>query len=633
MRQIKRAIHFDMHTLPGVTNPGEKFNAKEFADLLEQSHVKYINFFARCNRGYSYYNTKIGTPYPGLKTDMLADMLRECHQREIGVTAYVNAVLNAATAEKHPTWKVHGKDGNPQGLSQMCYNTPYGDYLIKEISEILTNYPEIDGIFADCLDLSPVCYCPECTKKMLAQGVDLRDINQVRNFDKATKLNMARRIRKIVPQTKYLYINGLYALIDDMRGLVTHAEIESLPNGGWGYDCFPTQIAYNRRLFEKSVFMTGRFHQTWGDFGGIRPSAALEYDAYTALAYGAEISIGDHLHPTGAPEKGLFDVVKPLYAKIKELEPWTEDTEYVPEIGVFCPAGVNHFYQYQQAYQGAQRILNELKYQYDIVTELSDFSDYKVMILPDETVLNESCAKKIAEYLHAGGKVLSTGISGLTPDQKSFALPEWDFTPELPQNDLPEYFMLKGFLKTGTPDMVLRNYKPGVCLKQTESLADRIPCYPIEKASDFMYYPYAKPDGLSIAACTRNVVHIGIKLFSSYAENAYFVYKQIIKNALEYLYPDKLVTANLPSFARMTLTKKDNITLLHILSYCPEQRGNSAVVEEPIELYDVTFTLKGSARAVYSLPDKNSLTLTKKDKTFSFTVPHINGHAIYAIET
>ena len=63
LKPIKRAVHFDFHTMPGIDNFGEKFDAEKFAEQLDKAHVKYINMFARCNIGFSYYPTKIGIPY------------------------------------------------------------------------------------------------------------------------------------------------------------------------------------------------------------------------------------------------------------------------------------------------------------------------------------------------------------------------------------------------------------------------------------------------------------------------------------------------------------------------------------------------------------------------------------------
>ncbi len=743
MKKMKRAVHFDFHTLPGIEGLGEKFNASAFADTLKDSHVGYINFFARCNRGYSYYPTKVGIPYPSKNSQrLLPEMIEECHKRGIGITAYFNSTISGAIAAEHPEWTRKGTNGRPRKTSHMCFNTPYSEHLLAEIKEVLTLYPDVDGIFADCLSLGPVCYCDACLKKMEEQGIDINDTAAVIKFDQLCRVEMAHRIRAIIPEGKFLFVNNFDRIWpDNTPSALTHMEMETLST--WGYDMYPVSVALNRNLYDMTVFMTGRFHKAWGDFGGIASKAALEYDAFSALAYGSEISIGDHLHPYGEVEKGLFDMIKPIYEEVESTEPWTDGATFVPEIGILCQSR-SHFFEHDRdytVYTGAVRMLNELKYQCDIITVEDDFSRFKLLILPDEMPLDEKTAQKVKQYLQNGGKVLSTGTSALTPDGKSFALPEWDFTPvperelspffnpnapapkklavftgnaagEFPaecmtaaqtewllqyfgyeydivnaDSDLSQYstlllstsvtlsdrakeaignylqkggqvitptvgrfgriapesaisfFRLKGFLAKDAPDMVIRSYVAGTALtlgKTAENLADHVTAEAVDSTSlaDFGYYPYGKEDGYSMAAKSGNVIHISSKIFRWYQTNSYFVYKQMVDNAIRNLCGQKLIEVDMPSFARGTLTKKDSTYLLHLLSYCPEKRGNTAVVEEPIVLSEVPVTLAiEQVNAVYSVPDKTPIPFTTKDGTVSFTVPKVNGHAMVAIET
>ncbi len=747
-RKMQRAIHFDFHTLPG-NDVGSKFDAKAFAQTLKDSHVGYINFFARCNRGFSYYPTKIGIPYPAPNAQrLLPELLEECHKQGIGLSAYLNAGISGAIAEAHPEWQRVIGGGRPHSTSYLCYNTPYGDHLLAEVKEVLALYPDIDGFFLDCVgvaDKQHTCYCETCRKKMEEQGIDIHDTDAVYAFNSEKAKNMCKRIRDAVPSDKYIYFNGFnMGMNEDEAYVNSHMEIEALTGtDSWGYDYFPTFVAFERNNFKQSVFMTGRFHTSWGDFGGITTKEAMEYDAFTALAFGSDISIGDHLHPSGAPEKGLFDAVKPIYEQVEAVEPWTSDAVYTAEIGIYCGER-EHFLSYDRyytVYRGAERILNELKYHFDIVTNQHDLSRYKVLILPDEIALDEKSAKKIKEYLAGGGKILSTGNSGLTPDGKSFALPEWDFTPfpehqaspffdpkapapkkigilytdaagefvipqmnafytewlmkyfghdydlvstnddfnnyrvlllpnawtmddatatkiakyiqnggkvdtwgsgysrigRVPEKTGPSFFRLYGDLAKDTPDMVISSYIHGTLLKlgkTAENLADHIAAQPVTRFPDWAYLPYGESDGYSTAARSGNVIHFGTKLFKAYQNDGYTVYKQIVDNALRMLYNEKMIEAELPSFSRSTLTKKDSTYLLHILSYSPERRGNAAKLEDKITLTDVPFTLRvADVKAVYSIPDKTPLTFTTTDNTVSFTVPKVNGHAMVAVET
>ena len=63
----------------------------------------------------------------------------------------------------------------------------------------------------------------------------------------------------------------------DIVDFDTHLELESLPTGGWGYDHFPMSAAYVRTLGKEFLGMTGKFHTSWGEFGGFKHPNALIY--------------------------------------------------------------------------------------------------------------------------------------------------------------------------------------------------------------------------------------------------------------------------------------------------------------------------------------------------------------------
>ena len=86
----------------------------------------------------------------------------------------------------------------------------------------------------------------------------------------------------------------------------SHLELESLPTGGWGYDHYPMSAAYCRNLGLDFLGMTGKFHTTWGEFGGIKHPNALRYECAAMLANGSKCSVGDQLHPDGALDESTY---------------------------------------------------------------------------------------------------------------------------------------------------------------------------------------------------------------------------------------------------------------------------------------------------------------------------------------
>ena len=78
MDKMKRAIHLDFHTMPGIYDFEETFDAAEFAKTLKDAKVEYLNAVAQCNLGFCYYPTNVGIRYPGLKTDLFGSIVKEC---------------------------------------------------------------------------------------------------------------------------------------------------------------------------------------------------------------------------------------------------------------------------------------------------------------------------------------------------------------------------------------------------------------------------------------------------------------------------------------------------------------------------------------------------------------------------
>jgi len=177
MRAYRRAMHFDFHTMPGFEHLLSGFDAEAFASKLEENHVEFINFPARCNIGFSYYQTKVGGVYPGLTRDILGEVIDACHRHGIGVCAYINGGLNHEMASCHHGWcrmdrsgRIYGKDKVDNFFRTMCWNSRYRRYFLAEVREILAY--DIDGLFVDCM-VTRECYCPSCRAAMEAEGREI----------------------------------------------------------------------------------------------------------------------------------------------------------------------------------------------------------------------------------------------------------------------------------------------------------------------------------------------------------------------------------------------------------------------------------------------------------------------------
>ena len=46
MKKMKRAVHFDFHTMPGITDIGANIDAASFANQMADANVDYVTIFA-----------------------------------------------------------------------------------------------------------------------------------------------------------------------------------------------------------------------------------------------------------------------------------------------------------------------------------------------------------------------------------------------------------------------------------------------------------------------------------------------------------------------------------------------------------------------------------------------------------
>ncbi|HMO59810.1 MAG TPA: beta-galactosidase trimerization domain-containing protein, partial [Roseiflexaceae bacterium] len=241
-----------------------------------------------------------------------------------------------------------------------------------------------------------------------------------------------RAIRTIAPDTGIFYNSRLKVEANPAIGNrveldnFTHIEIESLPGGFWGYDHFPLFVRHFATYDRELLAMTGRFHTTWGDFGGLRNRAALEFECFQALAHGAKISIGDQLHPRGRLDPAVYKRIGEVFAAVEAREQFSAGSTALAEIGVLSskggissrPGDGNDF---GASDTGALHVLEQLHHQFAILDRSCDLSQYAVVILPDTVLVDAALADKLRTYVAGGGRLLVSDRSGLDTERGDFA--------------------------------------------------------------------------------------------------------------------------------------------------------------------------------------------------------------------
>ncbi|MBZ0293224.1 MAG: alpha-L-fucosidase [Anaerolineae bacterium] len=655
-----RQVHLDFHTSPHIPEVGADFNADEFIATLQDGHVNSVTVFAKCHHGYSYYPTQVGTVHPSLKRDLLGEMVEACHQAGIRVAAYTTVTWDELAWETHPEWRQFGVDGAAAGPSHtplrpgwknLCMNTGYGDYVIAQCEEIIQQY-DVAELFIDITRyIGGGCVCSTCRAQMIDQGVDPEDPQQLALFT----LNAERRfidrctaaIQAIKPEMGIFYNSRLNMEYDPALGNrsemdnFTHLEIESLPGGEWGYDHFPMYARYYQDFDEESLAMTGRFHTTWGDFGGLRNQAALAFESFQGLAHGAKISIGDQLHPRGRLEPAVYRRIGEVYAEVEQREPWCEDTTSLPEIGVFTASGSRGMRgaRINGGDVGALHALEQLKQQFAFLDAGSDLSPYSVIVITDQVAVDAELADRLREYVNHGGKLLvSLGRDSYT-EYDDFALADlMGAYYDGPAPFAPDYLMLADEISGGIEPMPHSAQLPGVKLRVepgTTVLAYSGAPYFNRTWRHFcshQYTPLERTSDEPIIIQKGSVLTIARPLFSEYGETSKRVHKQVIANCLSRLLPAPRVGAhNLPSTAIVTVRQQAADLIVHLLHYVHQRRGKTLdIIEDVIPLHDVEVSIRSASQpsAVRLQPEGEDIPFTYADGYVHVQVPQVNGYQI-----
>ncbi len=648
-----RQMHLDFHTSELIPDVGADWDANAFLKTLQQARINSVNVFAKCHHGYAYYDTKIAAKHPSLKADLLGDMVRVCRPAGIAVNYYYSLVWDVLQSRLHPDWQIINKAGKHiSGLPtaswpSICMNSPYLDHVLAENREILEKY-KVDGAWFDILKQPDGgCFCRWCKEERRKLGLS----DSAEDTYKHNKI-VAKRVEKRLtdltlskfPNAATFFNSRLVIGVRDELEWYSHIEIESLPTGGWGYTHFQQRVRYMRTLGKDIVGMTGRFHKSWGDFGGIKNQAALDFECMNFLANGAKVCVGDQLHPRGRLDPVTYDRIGKTYRKVEALEPWCKGARAVADIGVMSIAATNPDMGTQkvpQIDQGFTNMLVELHQQFNVLDLDSDLNEYKVVILPDEIRPSTGLISKLERYLAQGGALILSDKS-LLEDGK-FALAGLGVRHLGPAKFQQEYMLLNAGKFPGVADQPYFLYQAGQSVEAeagSEVLAtyghpyfDRSP----EHFSSHKQTPLGKRTTEPLVIRNGKVAYIANPFFRSYAQDAYGIQKLVVKQLLDDVLPKPaLIAPNLLSTAQATVLKQtaSGRTIVHVLYFPLTRRATEIdIIEEAglLEKVQLRVRLSQKPAKVTLVPQGVEVPFVYQNGYAAFELSRVLGHQAVAL--
>lgn len=664
-----RQIHLDFHTSPHIPDVGVDFDAEEFAQTLDEARVNWVTLFGKCHHGMSYYPTKAGVMHPSLKFDLLGQQIEACKRRGIATPVYISVRVDHHIGTTRADLVVRLEDGKLWGPSasearwyQICLgNKEYIDYVAAQTEEVLTQY-DADGIFYDMCYYppDPGCFCEKCMKRLQDSGHSRtdRDAHRRQTFEilREYTTRLTQVCKGIRPNATTFFNSRVTMNVHRELDTLTQLEIESLTTGGWGYLYFPTYSRMVRTYPKPIQGMTARFHKSWADFGGLKTTAQLDYEAATILAAGAVVNIGDQLHPRGRLDKGAYGLIGEVFEKVESAEPYCVGAEPLADIGVLLlpeskeatgqTEDSRGILKMDSSIEGTAAVLSALKHQWNGETpDRDNLSQYKVLIIPDRGYVDVAMQERLADYLQQGGKVLFSHEATL--DGNAFALPESPvkYVARCPYT--PSYMKLGETLGQSLPDSELVNYRDGSYVEPVggatvygevwQPYFNRMP----EHFSSHNQTPVDKPTGYPVAVVSEagNVAYLYAAAFRGYREDAFFVYKKIIGELLNLLLDEPLVKpiTNVPPGMEIAVLRQasSNRLIVHLVNFTPTRRtAANEYIEEAVPVNNVEIAIRtGKAPSRVALvPRDHSIDFEQRGNYCHVTIRNVETVSMVAFE-
>ncbi len=643
-----RQVHLDFHTSEKIKGIGSEFSKENFQAMLRLGHVNSITVFSKCHHGWSYHPTKASVQHPELKFDLLKAQIEAAHEIGVKTPVYISAGLDEKYALDHPDWLVRNqdqsttwvKDFRTPGYHKYCFNSEYLDVLLSQITEVVENY-DADGIFLDIVGVTP-CYCCNCLKIMRAEGLDPENLQDVyalaeRTYKKYTDA-VEKTIHSIKPDMPIFHNSGhITRGRRDLAHMNTHLELESLPTGGWGYDHFPLSARYVQGLGMEFLGMTGKFHQSWGEFGGYKHPNALKYEVALAAANGAKCSIGDQLHPSGKMDEATYSLIGEAYGYLEQIEEWCDNVKSVAEVGVLSVQSVNGMEPGNRecsSDNGAVRMLLEGKYTFDVIDLESDSSKYNVIIMPDNIRLNDKAKAYIDEFIKNGGKIIASGLSPVADERMAFDLgAEYIGKNEFQPTYIRPSFELKSL---GNAAFVTYSASYNVKASVIEGYIQN-PYFnrSIEHFSSHRHAPCANENSSPAITIGKDGAYLAWNIFEDYAEAGSLFLKEVFFHVLDNMLGERMIKTNLPAQGIMTVQEQESRYVAHMLYAAPVTRGTKTqIIEDLIPILDTELEIKlpTAPKNVYLAPQMTEIPYELDGTTVKLKVDKFEGHQMIVFD-
>jgi hypothetical protein len=478
---------------------------------------------------------------------------------------------------------------------------------------------------------------------MKQESVNLEDKDAVTlSYISSIKEHM-RQLRELIIRfhpNATVYFNSATHPGDTLRfkerlfDLNTQQELEDLPTTWGGYDKLPLEAKFHLGEGSRVVAMSGKFHKSWGEFGGFKSADAIKYEAAAMIANGAACNFGDQLHPSGEMDRETYRNIGEAYAYVEKIEDYGPGGIPFSKLGVWLTLS-------DEADRGTVNMLLEMHYDFVPANE-KNLDRLTTLIIPSQPCLSNAQAAAISAWVGRGGKLLVFESGALDHKKTHFLLDVGADYLGASEYDC-DYTSVKANFGADIVSTPFLNYSPGLQAKCTTGQALAVIREPYFSRTYAQYSghantPYQLVDSAFPAVVRNgNVVFFAHPLDRLYYANGVRLHRELFKSAIDMVGAEPVLKVmGMPSSGRVSLLhqKAMNRYVAHLLYSPALQRGDCRVIEDFPSISGITLEIHVPERVtkVRMIPDGETLSFTHEKGTVKVAVPTFAMHAGVVLE-
>ena len=673
-----RLCHIDTH-FGAFKDIYRDFDAEKAAQMFSDSGVEMLSYFAKGWAGYSYYPTELGTPHPGLDRDFTGELTRALKKRGIRTIIYFMLGMERRHQQNNPDWirNTALDESAPDivGANMMCFRSPYVDKIgIPQMKEIIERY-DPDGFFIDIIIqqfMHSVCRCKYC-REAFANDVggeipasdDDPKAFEYRLWANAYLESFIKKLHAEVESVKAdcTIINNYTWMMrypvtppPYVKHITWDTPVPEVGNFAWN---FSVEARYLTSLEDITWSCMNTRGNTWGEYSLREPEAFLS-ECATVLAAGGATYLSDIPYPHGNPDPAVMKVFGDVNKRTKALEPYLKGCRQIKEAAIlhsansvwakaplvptptWTPGPAYH------ALSGAHKAFVEGHVQFQIInseTLASSLSKYKVLILPDQTILSNDEVAAVRTFVRDGGSVIATGETAIRDSSNN----------ALGNTALADVFGIQYIESSGTANCYLR--------METEDSLRGIPAMDIQCVGAYakirttsartlleLVPPYegiatgtpppalgTEGPGVTINTFGRGkALYCAPRLFDAFYKKSTPVLQKLAMWMLEHVFPEdkRSVVIDAPGNIEFFYSERKSERFIHLINYAGDKRETGVPqTRDFITAHGITVKVKLAyePRHVLAVPDKSPVDFSFTDGWLEFTARPLKIHDVYMI--